>query len=191
MIDYNDYKRVPLKNGNVVIKYHLYCDKCNKSKGYQTKDKNVFQCRSCSSSRTKTLEEKEKIRKGVIEFYAKKHNYKKNELLPKKHRINNYKEPVWSRIKRDCIRRDKKYKIDTRYNLTDTEIKYFLNQNCFYCGNGNSIGLDRIDNSKGHSKDNVVSCCKICNMTRGDRFTKDEFIKIGFIIKEILNNRTK
>jgi hypothetical protein len=42
---------------------------------------------------------------------------------------------------------------------------------CSYCGSlpTNTIpnGLDRLDNSKGHSKGNVVPCCETCNMMKG------------------------
>jgi hypothetical protein len=36
-------------------------------------------------------------------------------------------------------------------------------------------GLDRIDNSAGYELGNVVPCCTRCNMTRGDRYTYEEF----------------
>ena len=36
-------------------------------------------------------------------------------------------------------------------------------------------GLDRLDSSRNHSKDNVVPCCKRCNWTKGSR-PMDEFL---------------
>lgn len=53
-------------------------------------------------------------------------------------------------------------------------------ENCHYCGkepsqikknyynNGDHTynGIDRIDNSKGYTEDNVVSCCSICNYAK-------------------------
>ncbi len=89
------------------------------------------------------------------------------------------------------------------YNDGDLKIEefYFLSQQqCYYCGsypqnifnkakndkkssqyakdNGNFIynGLDRIDNTKPHNKNNVVPCCKYCN------FTKSKLILIEFQI---------
>lgn len=71
-------------------------------------------------------------------------------------------------------------------------------QNCYYCGaipnnkqnsanhdkkssqfakdNGEFIynGLDRLDSSKSHTIDNVVTCCKWCNYAKRER-TLDEF----------------
>ena len=37
---------------------------------------------------------------------------------------------------------------------------------CVYCGNTNrrDFGLDRRDNDSGHSIDNVVICCELCNV---------------------------
>ncbi len=60
---------------------------------------------------------------------------------------------------------------------------------CFYCCLPNnveqSIGLDRLDNNKGYAPKNVVSCCRECNVIRGNRFTPDEMKFIGFAIREI------
>ena len=39
---------------------------------------------------------------------------------------------------------------------------------CFYCGILPSHGLDRIDNSLGHTQDNVRPCCEKCNYVLGD-----------------------
>lgn len=34
-------------------------------------------------------------------------------------------------------------------------------------GNFTYNGLDRIDNAKGHTHDNIVPCCSTCNMMKG------------------------
>jgi len=39
---------------------------------------------------------------------------------------------------------------------------------CYYCGRPVSEGLDRRDSDKGHTKDNIVSCCEKCNFILGD-----------------------
>ena len=190
MIDFKDYKRVIRKNNKTVIKYHLYCNICNKSKGYQTKDKDIYKCRSCASKRVKSQDEIEKIRKGVESFYNKKHNNKIKEFYNKNPKINNYKPTSISRISRECKYRDKKYTEDSRFNFSLNELEMFITKSCFYCGDTENIGLDRIDNNKGHCKSNVVASCSICNMTRGNRFTVEEFIELGKVIKDIKNKRT-
>jgi len=52
---------------------------------------------------------------------------------------------------------------------------------CFYCGNrlGNvqteiGAGLDRLVNSLGYTKENVIPCCGSCNRIRSDIFTVEE-----------------
>lgn len=47
---------------------------------------------------------------------------------------------------------------------------------CYYCGSapGPVHGIDRVDNSRGYAEDNVVTCCKYCNMAKHTR-TKEEY----------------
>lgn len=68
---------------------------------------------------------------------------------------------------------------DSKRNLKcDLTAKYMdehiLNQPCTYCGDIYNIGCDRIDNTKGHTMDNVVPCCSICNKLRIDEFSVEE-----------------
>ena len=70
------------------------------------------------------------------------------------------------------------------FELTREQFKFLVTQPCHYCGSlpsafshfykfGKSIGgllyngVDREDNGKGYSIDNVVSCCKQCNTAKG------------------------
>lgn len=53
------------------------------------------------------------------------------------------------------------------------EIKKTLREQKFieaYINNG----IDRIDNNKGYTIDNVVPCCKMCNQAKND-YTLQEF----------------
>ena len=65
-----------------------------------------------------------------------------------------------------------------------------LQQGCHYCGEGleNSTksGLDRINNSKGYTLDNVLPCCGACNQIRGDNLTVQE---MEVAMKAILDYR--
>lgn len=76
---------------------------------------------------------------------------------------------------------------------TDIDIDWFianvLNSKCVYCGDTKRLGCDRIDNSKGHTKDNVVPCCYECNIARGNNFTHEETIIIGQAIRKIKEQR--
>ncbi|KAA6379799.1 MAG: hypothetical protein EZS28_024674 [Streblomastix strix] len=72
---------------------------------------------------------------------------------------------------------DKHKKRDTTNNVQDSDFDYFKQffkvSNCSICGCkftwNNKPTLDRIDNSKGHSKDNVQPCCLYCNCFCSDK----------------------
>ena len=85
------------------------------------------------------------------------------------------------------------------WNLTFSEALSLSRQPCFYCGcdpigivkderyrKGKIVktsdtvirwnGLDRIDSKGGYSPDNVVPCCRHCNVAKSDR-TIEEFME--------------
>lgn len=47
----------------------------------------------------------------------------------------------------------------------------------------NGHHLDRKDNSKGYSKENCVVCCGPCNQIKSNRFTCEQMLQIGALIK--------
>lgn len=69
-------------------------------------------------------------------------------------------------------------------DLTEEEFIQITTKSCYYCNDNfrnpkeHGRGLDRIDNSKGYILNNVLSCCKICNSTRGMFLTVKQ-TKIG------------
>lgn len=68
-------------------------------------------------------------------------------------------------------------------------VKNILKSQCIYCGSKEKLGCDRIDNSKGHTYDNVVPCCYICNCARNNNFSFDEMKILGKTIKKIMEDR--
>ena len=80
------------------------------------------------------------------------------------------------------------------FQLTDNKIKELFSQSCFYCdakpsnvaAKGRSYGefiyngVDRIDNSKGYTIDNCVSCCRRCNALKSNMSIQE--------FKEIIQN---
>lgn len=68
-------------------------------------------------------------------------------------------------IVEDSKRSDKKKNRDN--NLTIEFVKNIIVNGCSYCEEKKiNICLDRIDNSKGHTTDNVIAACVRCNYIR-------------------------
>ncbi|KAA6377419.1 MAG: hypothetical protein EZS28_027054 [Streblomastix strix] len=76
-----------------------------------------------------------------------------------------------------CIEQDNKKNRDSSNNVTIDDYSYFKelfkNQRCHICNARftwkNRPTLDRIENCKGHSKDNVIPCCLYCNVYKANR----------------------
>jgi hypothetical protein len=74
------------------------------------------------------------------------------------------------------------------FDLTYDQAIELLTSDCHYCGKPPSTtqsknsgafahnGIDRLDNDKGYTLDNVVSCCPECNYKKGDQHV-DDFLK--------------
>ena len=75
------------------------------------------------------------------------------------------------------------------WTLTKEKAEELFRGDCHYCGrkpshycktkrmNGGYTysGIDRIDSSRGYDSDNVVSCCRRCNVAKND-MTYSEFV---------------
>ncbi len=95
----------------------------------------------------------------------------------------------------------KRYTKET--NLTFEDVNNLIFHNCFYCelspkivgttyhraiDDGRSIkrvGIDRVDSSKGYFKDNVVSCCKSCNILKRDHSVDSLIIIMETFLKNL------
>jgi len=74
-----------------------------------------------------------------------------------------------------------------KWDLTEKQFRELTQKDCYYCGakpnniaqnkrlNGAYIynGLDRVDNTKGYTIENIVPCCKICNTAKRDLSLKE------------------
>ncbi len=82
------------------------------------------------------------------------------------------------------------------FRLSLRKYTELIQKPCYYCNDyfprvTTSTGLDRIDNNRGYTKDNVLPCCASCNRTRGDRFTVQEAKNmIEFLIRMRRNENT-
>lgn len=85
---------------------------------------------------------------------------------------------------------DKLYKRDGRrcYYCGIKEGDFILIWEKFYDGKtrGRKLEIDQKDNQKGYDEENCVLACPICNNAKSDKFTYEEFRKLGRVIKEIL-----
>lgn len=71
---------------------------------------------------------------------------------------------------------------DISFNLSEKEFINLIEKDCYYCNQKPSSqfkgykfkneylfnGIDRVDNSKGYTIENCVTCCKICNNSKKD-----------------------
>jgi len=85
--------------------------------------------------------------------------------------------------------RDKLYKRDGRrcHYCRIKEEDFIRIWGSFYGGKtrGKRLEIDRKDNNKGYTEENCVLACAICNNAKSDKFTDEEFRKLGRVIREI------
>ena len=56
-----------------------------------------------------------------------------------------------------------------QFLLTRDEFMAFWKKACYYCGaDMKTVGLDRVDPKIGYLKENLVSCCRLCNRAKSD-----------------------
>jgi len=110
------------------------------------------QCRKCRTKITGTSFIKRRQNNQITKD--------KDNLRKRKERQDPNKRARF--ILEDSRKGDKK---KNRQNDLDLDfIKKVIEKGCSYCGeNEIKICLDRIDNSKGHLKDNVIAACVRCN----------------------------
>ena len=74
------------------------------------------------------------------------------------------------------LQRCKKFKFKANKVITISEFAQLKSRPCYYCESTSKrwVGLDRIDNKKGYQLDNVIPCCRSCNVLRSDQFTVTE-----------------
>lgn len=70
------------------------------------------------------------------------------------------------------------------FSLSYEFLEECLLSNCVYCGFP-ATGVDRLDNSLGHTNENCVPCCTQCNRAKQDYFTPEDMKKLGGLIRQI------
>ena len=93
-------------------------------------------------------------------------------------------------------------KNNREWKLTDKDLKKLFEGDCFYCGlkpsncrktkSGDFFiysGIDRKDNSKGYIKNNVVSCCRECNLAKAGRDFQEFLMWIQRLANYYISNK--
>jgi len=156
-----------------------YCKKCSLQKtfvefGKDKTEQDGFSdfCKKCNNISQKKWRDGNPVKK-------REQAYKWNEKNPERTRRNHLYN---SSLKRD---KNKGFVICSKksyFAILDVQV-------CFYCGIKGLIGVDRIDNSKGHIEGNMLPCCKECNYSRGRIWSLDEMLLIGSAIRKIRRGR--
>lgn len=88
------------------------------------------------------------------------------------------------------------------FELLREEVAIIIESPCVYCGKENTNktqpykclresdlyyhnGIDRVDNSKGYTKENCVPCCKLCNHMKWDLSIKEWKKHMELILKNL------
>jgi len=89
---------------------------------------------------------------------------------------------IFSSYKQNAKARKLNFNVDFDYAIN------IMKSNCHYCGiepsntymksyyNVKYNGIDRVDNSRGYENENVVSCCKMCNIAKNNN-SEEDFLK--------------
>jgi len=169
------------------------CNKCglekNKDEFFKSK-RNKDGCRSsCKLCENKANRARDVKYKELRKEYRQGETYK--EIKRNYYKTNTEKiladNAAWRQTFKGRLlsykRAAKKRNVD--WFLSDEEFKTFWQQPCSYCGDEiETIGIDRVDNTKGYYLENCTPCCSTCNTMKMSLSTED-FVKK---IKKIITN---
>jgi len=169
-------------------------------------------CKKCTSTKVLSAFANSSCRKDGKQPYCKTCHYAMRSAWGKKHyaylktKGATYYQRNKERIQAQQSAREKADTSKLRYwygwrawdkrngfrdTLTKEQYKYIISRPCLYCGTNDRIGLDRIDNSLGHSSGNVLPACDWCNTARSDHFTVEEMQIIGKAIADVRKRRER
>lgn len=124
-----------------------------------------------------TPEYKEKNRENGRKWFEANREYRRNQVrqydkgryLIRKQIGQSY-EGKYQTLK---LRHGKRWKEEV---MTFEIFKQIASLPCAYCELDANKGIDRVDNALGYTKENSVSCCKVCNYMK-NKLSLDEFRK--------------
>ena len=90
------------------------------------------------------------------------------------------------------LKKDAKHR-GINFFLTLDEYKEIYTDYCGYCGSKviNAAGIDRLDNTKGYEKNNVIPCCKWCNYAKGTWSARAFYEKCLLVVNNFPDNNKK
>jgi len=194
----NDWKKV-LATGTKICCY-CYETKpvCKFSKATGKKDGYASRCKDCVKKIANLPENYVKSRKSSKSYQSLPKTLqerKEREITPQYKKTNRlYRESIHGRFITSRIEAKAR---NLYWEFTELEYSNLLDQKCTYCDKSLTenhqigVGLDRMDNDKGYLKNNVVPCCGLCNRTRANWFTFDEFLQFKPILTKIRKEREK
>jgi hypothetical protein len=154
------------------------CTKCNQSFPETTEFFRFSNYKQCFNSFCIPCAKKYHSEKSLIFYHEHKQEYldagrikRKAERLTIKGNFNQYRYRAKSE--------------GYPFILSFEQFSSFWQLSCHYCGDSiDTIGLDRVDSSKGYEIDNVVPCCYPCNRMKMDS-SVSEFISrcIKIVVK--------
>ena len=123
-------------------------------------------------------ENKEKIKKLQADYYAKNREKRiknatdwakqnKEQLMKTRRKYMSTPQGRLTSVKGSAKTRQ------IQFSLTDQQALNILEKPCYYCGNTEKYGIDRIDSSFGYTLKNSVSCCDDCNYMKRIMSQKD------------------
>jgi hypothetical protein len=123
------------------------------------------------------------------EYNLRDYVIEKNKTFYQDHKVRirkYFKEYYWTITSQYHQYKKSAKKRNLVFELTENDCLPYYNTKCYYCGGDiKGIGIDRVDNKRGYTFDNIVPCCSNCNFMK-HALSKDEFLQhIKNIIKHL------
>ena len=149
-------------------------------------EKSCQQCRKTKpiTNFTKNFHNDYKKTCGICLMKARKYSRNNRQKCRNAKKLSDQRYPIRRAVER-CKFNDKKK--NRFFNLDTVYVSHILDlqeYNCFHCSNAlemtngglynpNKFSIDRVDNSFGHIKGNIVASCLLCNLKRGSKLIDD------------------
>lgn len=170
------------------------CTKCGISIIKDPNNPRIMRCAECRKEGNKKIKDRQEIRKlnGLCIRCGKEPIGSRWSMCDV---CSNHHQTYGRSLKSRFIANRRKCSRTNEWSLTFEEYVTVVSKPCAYCGFPPELktgsGLDRKDNTRGYHLDNVVSCCKICNIVKNKFFSEVEMKKIGVVIRQIKLDRIR